>query len=74
MTGLSWGASELGTPLRIHGNELEACARTVARVAIEQGVTIHAMQPVVPSTPEINAATAGSGVGRAPPSRVREHR
>ena len=59
VTGLSWGASELGTPLRIHGNDLEACARTVARVAIEQGVTIHAMQPVVPSTPEINAATAG---------------
>lgn len=59
VTGLSWGSSDTGTPLRVQGKDLQGCARAVARVAIEQGVRVDRVQPVVPSTPEINAATAG---------------
>jgi len=59
VTALTWSSSDGNSPLRVHGASVEGCARAVARVAMEQGVTVHAILPVVPSSPEVNAATAG---------------
>ncbi|MFW5738820.1 MAG: ATP-binding cassette domain-containing protein [Myxococcota bacterium] len=57
IASLSWSGP--GAPVRVHGRDIEACARAVARVALEQGVAVQAMQPVLPSAAEVNAATAG---------------
>ncbi len=57
--GLTWGTSDPNSPARVYGKTLDGCARAVARTAARQGVTIKAMQPVVPSAAEVRAATAG---------------
>ncbi len=59
VTSLSWTASEGGGALRVCGPTAHGCARAIARVALEGGITVHAIQQVVPGAPEINAASAG---------------
>lgn len=59
VTALNWSSAEGVTELRIRGVDVESCADAVARVAVEQGVVIHAMQPVLPGRTEVTAASAG---------------
>lgn len=58
ITSLTW-SHDVNAPLRVHGTNMDECARAVVRVAVELGVTINAIQAVVPSAPEIHAATEG---------------
>lgn len=57
--GVTWSASEANAAITVLGADLESCARAVARVASANGVNVRALRPVIPSTPEVNAATAG---------------
>ena len=59
VTSLSWTSTEGSGALRVHGSSADGCARAVARAALEAGITVHAIQQVVPGAPEVNAASAG---------------
>ncbi|MCU0694238.1 MAG: hypothetical protein MUF54_22845 [Polyangiaceae bacterium] len=56
--GATYAEGDGGTPVRLRTEDLEQCAARVAAIASHKGVQLKAMRVVMPSTPEVNAATA----------------
>jgi hypothetical protein len=52
---LIW-AEDQDAPLRIRGTNMQQCARTVVRVAVESGISLQSIQAVVPDASQIKSA------------------